>query len=138
MAIEIKISGEADPALRKSLRSATTFFIKELMPRKRKLKIRIVCKNGLLNLYGECHHVSTKDHSFKIYIDVAYDINTILSTLAHECVHVRQFCQRELNMTESYARWKGEIYCYADRSEEPWEDDACALEVILLDKYKDG
>lgn len=138
MAIEIKISGAEDISLRKTLRLASEFFIKDLMPCKRKLKVSVICKNHLEGLYGECHHVSAKDHAFKIYLDVSYDINDILSTLAHEFVHVRQFCRKELNMTDSYVRWQGEIYSYGANSSEPWEDEATELEAILLDKYRYG
>jgi hypothetical protein len=138
MAIEIKIRGAKDISLRKTLRAASEFFIKDLMPRKRRLKVSVICKNHLEGLYGECHYVSAKEHTFKIYLDVSYDINDVLSTLAHEFVHVRQFCKKELNMTDSYARWQGEIYSYDTNSSEPWEEEAMELEAILLDKYRDG
>jgi hypothetical protein len=56
-----------------------------------------------------------------------------LLTLAHECVHLKQFELGRLKIVDDVLEWEGRVY--TDEAEQPWEDEAEALETVLCDLF---
>lgn len=128
----------ADKRLKRRIGAAAVFFLKALMPRKRNIEIRIKLVKGMLaneNTYGECYDLDASPHNtyYTIHLDYG-DGDTIIRTLAHELIHIKQFARGELRMLYSgyCARWKGKNYAEdTDYETCPWEIEANTLEPIL-------
>lgn len=120
-----------DQKYSQKIKDAATLFITHLLPRKRCLDLTIICKDGIDDIYGECYLVSHRHHRYKIYLDISYDEQTVISTLAHECVHLKQFAKKELMLYTSYSIWHGQHY-EIDPKNSPWEDEASEMEDILV------
>jgi hypothetical protein len=130
----------ADKRLKRRIGAAAVFFLKALIPRKRNIEIRIKLVKGMLaneNTYGECYDLDASQHNDYYTIRLDYndnDTDTLIRTLAHEMIHIKQFSRGELRMLYSgyCARWKGKNYPdNTDYEECPWEIEANALEQSL-------
>jgi hypothetical protein len=132
--------------MRKRLRECAMFFINDLMPRKRKLFVKIVIDETLLqedSMSGCClpedDAVNGKHYIFTINIEKDLTWIDTLSILAHELTHVKQFSSGELRYdpkTYDMSIWQG--VRYDDKKipypQQPWEIDAVANEKRLLKK----
>lgn len=93
------------------------------------------------NTYGECYDLdaSPDNKYYTIRLD-AGDSETVISTLAHEMVHIKQFARGELRMlyTGYCAKWKGEKYLDDAHYETcPWEVEANSIEPVLSAAFAD-
>ena len=138
-----------DKRLKDCIGAAAVFFLKQLMPRKRNIEIRIRLVKDMLekeSVYGECYDLDSSPNNryYTIRLDYAADdVYTIISTLAHEMVHIKQFARGELRMLNAgyCAKWKGEKYLDGIEYDScPWEFEANTLEPLLtarvLSKYR--
>lgn len=77
-----------------------------------------------------------KPREFEIQLRRRRSLKSTLQTLAHEFVHVKQFAKGELNC--DHTKWHGEKIDseVIDYNDLPWEIEACSLEAILYDMYK--
>jgi hypothetical protein len=62
-----------------------------------------------------------------------FNFDEMMVTLCHELVHAKQYIKGELTKN---AVWKGTLYSTDDRTQQPWEQEADALEQLLYDKFK--
>lgn len=136
----LRIYGCKDkPALREDIREASKFFINKLIPRKRILHISIKRRKDLIKksgTFGECWQLD-EPHSFDILLDADLSRKDCLTTLAHEFVHVKQFCRHELKFGHKIDTWCGKKYYHGAAYESlPWEKEATRLETKLYDAYK--
>ncbi len=136
----LRIYGCKDnPPLREEFRDAANFFINELIPRKRVLHISIKRRKNLIKdsgTYGECWQLD-EPHSFDILLDAGVSKKEALTTLAHELVHVKQFCRKELYFGHKIDTWCGKNYYHGAAYETlPWEKEATRLENKLYDAYQ--
>ena len=60
----------------------------------------------------------------------------VLSTVFHEMTHIKQFFYGELDLNRFIPRWKGKK-CEADYKDQPWEQEAHEMEVVLLKEFLD-
>ena len=86
---------------RKYVESITLFCIKKLMPRMRNLEINIHIKNfGKDTACGYALAADNADSSrpreFDIEVNRSLRLKTLLSTVAHEMVHVKQYVKEQL------------------------------------------
>jgi hypothetical protein len=138
--IRIYNSKTAAPETKKSLRAAALSYINSLFPRKRKYDIFINLKRNLIRdeeCYGYMESLSTK--SFVITLDSSLPIDTLLETLAHEMVHVKQWFRGELAEPKpGVFKWHGEPVDVdqINYTNLPWEREAEELQSIIFDKYK--
>jgi hypothetical protein len=132
------------------LKEAAVFFANQLMdPRMvRKLTLDIEVYNNL-DVEGECvdEHGFRNPRWFTISLK-SLDINSMIRTLAHEMVHVKQHAKNELQTGHAvaargglkiYSKWMGEVW-KAKRKEDdyfdsPWEIEAYGREVGLYAKW---
>ena len=130
---------KSNPALKEDIRKASIFFINKLVPRKRILHISVKRRKDLINksgTFGECWQLD-EPHCFEILLDADLSRKDCLTTLAHEFVHVKQFCRRELKFGHKIDTWCGKKYYHGAAYESlPWEKEATRLETKLYDEYQ--
>lgn len=139
---EIVITG-GSKRLKELVRSASEFYLKKLLPR-HSLYIHIHLIPKLTqkeSMYGDTiwDDQNYRPREFVIRLDSSVDKDTLIWTLAHEMIHVKQYAKGELYDYSSrpYTKWKGEQidadnyqYC-----ELPWEIEACELDKELYESY---
>lgn len=119
---------------RDDLIDACIFYLKELLPNKKLPSIEIDLYE-MHTLKGWC---SPEDNGYLICLDNTQPIEIMLTTLAHECVHIKQYELGELVDKNGENYWFGEqikSYAYEDYYNLPWEKEAYEKELMLLDNY---
>ena len=127
---------------KKRVRSIVLFCIHRLMPKMMsKLDIRIelkrdFCKNtGNLGL---CYWMDTNDRprDFLIEADASSNLRTLLLTIAHEMVHVKQMARNEQKqlLIANKIKWMGQTVDMGkvDYWDLPWEIEAHGREIGLF------
>ena len=94
--------------------------------------------------YGYCHIVDynlSRPREFCIELDASmkYDFGDILTWLAHEMVHLKQFVRRELCDYENLrVQWKSKTYANGlTYNDQPWEKEAYRLEGELYEMFEE-
>ena len=134
----IRIFGcSTNQVLKEELRLAASFFISQLIPRKRILDLSVSLTPELCTqygVYGECWE--NDSHVFNIRLDKDLNRSELIKTLGHEIVHVKQFARRELQFGCGKDRWFGKAYpITTPYSRQPWEKEAEKLEKELFVMY---
>lgn len=143
--IRVRIYRCHDSVVRARFRNCALYYIKQLMPRKKTLDIKITFVDGLNKnekMTGSCMvEDSPRNHkhcSFTIQIDAGMPFKDKLSILAHELTHAKQYATGEMSYDYRNADitiWKGEKiknYSLIPYEEQPWEIDASENELKLL------
>ena len=117
--------------------SLTQFCIKKLMPRMRSLDINIKLTRLGKEANGYC--LRQTDREVELEIDSRLTLRTMLETVAHEMVHVKQYARREMNdfaFKEVHYKWKGKLVPEStDYWDLPWEIEANGREVGLFIRW---
>jgi hypothetical protein len=81
------------------------------------------------------YNASGLPRMFTIEINGSQDDNEKLRTLAHEMVHIKQYCKRELN--EQMSMWKGQEVDSdnIDYDDQPWEIEAHNLGDQIYEEF---
>ena len=93
--------------------------------------------------YGFCHIVDdslNKPREFMIELDASmkYSFNQILTWLAHEMVHLKQFVRGELYDYETgRVQWKSRSFGKVHYDDQPWEKEAYRLEGELYEMFEE-
>ena len=88
---------------RKRVESIVHYCIAKLMPRMQTLDIDVKLTNLKGEAYGYC--LSLDKRTFELEIEKKLNLKTLLTTVAHEMVHVKQYARAEL--TEG--TWQGKL-----------------------------
>lgn len=139
--VQVRILHCPDKRFRPYIIRAINFYAKELALQKLFIKIKfqkledsILAETGPMNKRQSPRRCPNNDlHTFEILISSGLTAATILTTLAHEMVHIKQFVFKELNY-EGIC-WKGEPLPL-DYYDDPSEIEAYGREVGLYHKYK--
>jgi hypothetical protein len=128
--------------LKKLIKSAASSYLKALLPRKRKVNIKIEVVTGLESsegVFGECYEYNSDEYyKYVIRLDNNSSTQTLLVTLAHEFIHLKQYDRKELRFyTKDFdsARWKGQLYENYDYDTAPWEVEANDRELALYNDF---
>ena len=123
------------PYQRKRVESVVQFCIKMLMPRMQTLDITVKLKDLKGSAYGYC--LSEDNRTFEIEVDKKLSLRSLLTTVAHEMVHVKQYARKELK--DNY-NWQGKFYKPEKVSywDQPWEIEAHGREVGLFVRWADA
>ena len=125
--------------LKKLIHRAALSYLKALLPRKRKVNVKIEVIDELESLegvFGECYEYSNDEHyKYVIRLDNNKSIHTTLVTLAHEFVHLKQYDRKELRFYDKSTKWKGVVYDNYVYDDAPWEIEASAMENQLYDNF---
>ena len=139
--MQLRIVNCPDKNFKSYVENAALFFAKELIPNNR---IRNNCHttirfNSKIEEYGfasvENFNTKNQPREFQIEIHPGIGVRNILTTLAHEMVHVKQYINGELN--DSMTTWKGKNV-NSDKMDywnQPWEIEAHGVEPGLFYKF---
>lgn len=126
--------------LQQEVCDAVNFFSDQLFSTKlsKHLVIELELKSNFKD-HGDCevleYNSQRKPRSFKIRLRKKKSYKSLIKTLAHELVHVKQFALGE--MSEFHDRWRdGVDHKDTEYYDLPWEIEARMMEHILYDKYK--
>ena len=93
--------------------------------------------------YGFCHITDdslSKPREFMIELDASmkHSFDQILTWLAHEMVHLKQFVRKELwDYETGRVQWKSRSYGRVDYENQPWEKEAYRLEGELYEMFEE-
>jgi hypothetical protein len=128
-------------------RKAVEFFAEELLSKSKrdKLQVSVVLKKfkgkNYKNDYGSCNQIDGSRNKYKIEINNIHPFHSIIATLAHEMVHVKQGVLGKLIEKKIGFVWKGTLYKNVDMKDTDvynateWEQDAYRLESELTKKF---
>lgn len=148
--MKVTVSG-AGIQRKKDLIEAANFFGELLLGPKlaKNIHIKIKIKNKL-DVLGECGPISVGRNPRNFEINLCKRNKDIISTLAHEMVHVKQFARNELGQLWEIktprgvlckARWKGKNWTPSRREDNyydaPWEVEAHGREIGLHCRWID-
>ena len=91
--------------------------------------------------YGFCHITDdslSRPREFMIELDASmrHPFSQILTWLAHEMVHLKQFVRKELwDYETGRVQWKSREYGRVDYDDQPWEKEAYRLEEKLYEEF---
>lgn len=107
---------------------------------RRHLAIKVVFRQKIEHLgltHIDDYNELGRPRTFTIEIDRRQTEEEILKTLAHEMVHVRQYCKGELNEEMTY--WKGQRVFTEEMKYDnyPWEIEADILGDQLYEEFDD-
>jgi len=130
----VEVTG-GKPYQRKYVESIAYFCLNMLMPRRNNLDISISLKTLKDDAYGYCLSVTSND--YEIEVDKTLSLRKLLTTVAHELVHVKQYARREL--TGDYT-WQGRTYNpkKTDYWDQPWEIEAHGRECGLFVRWAEA
>ena len=129
--------------IRDEVEKACEYFIQRLMPRLKNLDITIELIRRLKEkdeVWGDCTW-EDRNHApreFTIRLDSTVSHKDLIDTLAHECVHVRQYVRGELVDLAREARkvkWRGKKVDWYDSPTEPWEKEPNELSQKLYREW---
>lgn len=138
--MQLKVTNCPDKDFKPYVERAVMFFAKELIPNKRirnncKIKVRF---DANLQDFGSCgaegYNTRNEPREFLIEVHPGIGVYSILETLAHEMVHVKQLIYGETN--DSLSMWRGKRID-SDKVDywlHPWEIDAHGRETGLMTK----
>ena len=138
-----QVKGTRDNQLKKLLSVATQYYCYRLLPPRiaRNLQIEILLKKDLEeDGFCEIADYNTKGKARYFTIELARSLNkkSLLRTLAHECVHIKQYALGELD--ENMTVWRGrrvnsDTVPYWDH---PWEIEAYGKEKGLYVRFSEA
>ena len=91
--------------------------------------------------YGYCHIIDdniSKPREFMVELDASmkYSFDQLLTWLAHEMVHLKQFVRKELcDYVTGRVQWKSRSYGKIHYNDMPWEKEAYRLEDKLYKEF---
>jgi hypothetical protein len=130
-----------DESLRPVVEEAVQFAITSILPRIRNLDIAIEMYEFEGDEVYECGFCTREDsRQFLFEIASNQSVESIVRTIIHEMVHVRQYVYGQLKQKHSKESglriyWTGEDYSEVRYSDQPWEIEAYELEETLYQQY---
>jgi hypothetical protein len=132
--------------LSKTLYEAARFFGEYLLGKRmdKYISIEIKLTKGMKKkegAYGFCHIIDdnlNKPREFCIELDasVKHSFVQIVTWLAHEMVHLKQFVRKELwDYETGQVQWKKRKYSTVEYEDQPWEKEAYRLEDELYEEF---
>jgi len=124
--------------------SIAEYSLKKLLPRTQNLEVTIQLVSNLYkkdNVEGDCLPLGedcSPPKEFYIRVDSKLPLKDMLSTVAHELVHVKQFAKGELydSTVKDRTRWHGQwMKRTPDYWDLPWEIEAYGREVGLYTRW---
>lgn len=124
---------------------AIEYFAKELIHKDylKELNVKLVMSKVLVGKYHG-YQMGLDYYNQMIYVDKYMPFDRILTCIAHEMVHVKQYLYGELSYTDNDPVWKGEHYDFdhyinttgAEHAKLiPWEKEAYRLQGKLVKSF---
>jgi len=144
----LSIKGIKTSKKRSLIRNATEHMISALIGDRMSLNVEIKFTNLKEdeNCYGVCEWIDdpVRPRRFMITIDNKQNLREQLKTLAHELVHVKQYCRGELYDYQrgdtNRTRWRNtiinnEVKSLIEYKKLPWEKEAFGLQSVLVRNF---
>lgn len=121
--------------LSKIIREATKFYIENNIPEKKRKKLNIVVKSTTSKFAdGSCCYLNS--NTFEIELGSHISLTHKLLTLAHECIHIKQYVTKQLRTlyigNNAVDIWQGKRYRNINYDDQPWEKEALDHEEELF------
>jgi uncharacterized protein (DUF608 family) len=124
------------------LQRAKRHFTTALLENHHKVNIDIKIRKLEKNVAGLVYHsgLFLDDKRFTIEISETLSKSKMITTLAHEMVHVKQFLEGQLELKRAPFRilWNGKDLTDLKYTKRPWEIEAHALEGELYKGFMNG
>lgn len=78
--------------------------------------------------------IDTEMGEYIIFLSPKLQLHTLLQTLAHEMVHIKQYAKGQLKIKNLGVRWCGKMFKYSQDKgyvNRPWEIEAMQKETLL-------
>ncbi|MDR3503000.1 MAG: hypothetical protein P4L79_10515 [Legionella sp.] len=140
---KVYIRGNPQKVGKEVIRECSKFFLNHLLGRLSKnITVYINVIDNLyqdMNLYGDVMPISDNrlPRKFTVRIDSSLGYKKMIVSLAHECVHIKQYARKELGYGNGGWLWNGVLYAYdkCDYWELPHEIEAIGREPGLYIKW---
>lgn len=138
-----------NPKRKQWVKSLATFALSKLVSKRldNRLTVKIQLAKGLIDgagVYGDCIYLDDecngRPREFLIRVDNALRLRTLLTTICHELVHVKQWATGDMweySTVRSTTRWK-QKKIRTDKTDYwdlPWEIEAHGREVGLFVRW---
>lgn len=142
--MQIRTRGIPDNVPRSLCKESLKFYANELLGKRlsKNIKICLVFEKlpNVVNALCQWEDDNHKCRSFIIIANKNLNKKTMLISLAHEMVHVKQYAKGELKdyLRSNNVKWKNRVFCL-DTVEywfSPWEKEAYKNDKILYEKFK--
>lgn len=140
--MKISIHKVSDYKTRELIREAAGFFMKELIPSRilRDIKLGVVLTTHLSKqgIWGCCDARTPKNFIIELHPH-KWVTKKLLKTLAHECIHVKQYALGEMQEIDyNTTMWKSRKIDNEKLSyhQHPWEIEAFSNEELLYMLWK--
>jgi len=140
--MKVIVTGSKDPHFEQELIAATKYYGRELLSKQlyKNIHVEIILVSTLPDLGNCCityYNDWYKAREFEIQLRRKKSTKSMLQTLAHEMVHLKQFAKGQLN--DDHTKWKGQSIDADNISyhDLPWEIEASTMEYILYALYQD-
>ena len=146
MIIEVEGYRSQNLDLYRAIGNAVTFYGEKLLGKRMANNVYVLIKltknlKGKEQAYGFCHITDddlNRPREFMIELDTSmkHSFNQILTWLAHEMVHLKQFVRKELwDYETGQVQWKSRTYSRVHYDDQPWEKEAYRLEGELYEMF---
>lgn len=125
---------------REMVQKVGDYVLQKLLPKHRKVEVIVTLKNlKPEGVEGWC--MEEDDRLFSVEVEKTLGIKEMITCVAHELVHVKQYTKRE--MVDFYdrkaqgrkIRWKKTVYGYGTAYErQPWEKEAFRMQETLANE----
>jgi len=148
MIVEIEGYRSHNINLHQAVREAVSFYSEVLLGKRMANNVDVLVKltkdlKKKEKAYGFCHITDDslcRPREFMIELDASmkYSFDQILTWLAHEMVHLKQFVRGELFDYETgRVQWKSRTYGRVHYDDQPWEKEAYRLEGELYEMFEE-
>ena len=148
MIVEVEGYRSHNINLYQALGEAVTFYGEVLLGKRMAKNVYVLVKltkdlKKKEEAYGLCHIIDdslSRPREFMIELDASmkYSFVDILTWLAHEIVHLKQFVRGELWDYESgRVQWKSRSFGRVHYDDQPWEKEAYRLEGELYEMFEE-
>lgn len=142
--MQIRTKGIPDNVSRSLCKESLRFYANELLGKRlaKNIKVYLVFEKlpNIINALCQWEDDNHQCRSFIIIVNQNLNKKTMLISLAHEMVHVKQYARGELKdyLRSNNVRWKNRVFCL-DKIEywsSPWEKEAYKNDKLLYEKFK--
>tara|TARA_B100002019_G_scaffold293162_1_gene319083 strand:- start:497 stop:976 length:480 start_codon:yes stop_codon:yes gene_type:complete len=140
MIIELDIVGITDPRQGIAIKDAVENAFHTLMPRREKpiyINVEVGLEEDMGMAVGYMHEEDDDEFNIIVSQDILNDIEELIVTVTHECIHIKQYLRKELkDLSVDRKAWKGQVW--DTRTEKytdcPWEIEAYMLQLPVANK----
>jgi hypothetical protein len=120
------------------LREAATFYAQELkLENSPTINLHLIFPKRYRLWYGLARFDPKKENTYEIYIMMNHNKYELLSTMAHEMVHIKQMNSGDFRLDVEKGRkyWKEVDHTHTKYGKQPWEKEAFDKERDLAVKF---